>query len=143
MRAIMLLSALALGGCASGDSAGANADGSWSASDLGVSYDAGSCATVKVTPVQGTAPTTLTAVAQVSTGAKPSWSVQTPSGIIAPALDSSELIATVQANAPGSYVFHVSFSGGLPANELFDLEGLRAASDTVFASNSRSPFQYN
>ena len=37
----------------------------------------------------------------------------------------------------------LSFAGGLPANELFDMEGLEAASRDVFRSNSRAPFQYN
>ena len=37
----------------------------------------------------------------------------------------------------------ISFAGGLPANELFDVEGLQTASEQVFRSNSRAPFQYN
>lgn len=37
----------------------------------------------------------------------------------------------------------VSLAGGLPADELFDVEGLEAASEAVFRSNARSPLQYN
>lgn len=37
----------------------------------------------------------------------------------------------------------VSLSGGLPAQELFDMDGLRMASEAVFRANSRSAFQYN
>ena len=116
MKYVVIVSALglALTGCSASDASGANADLGNSASDMGAAADAGSCATIKVTPVQGTAPTTLTAVAQVSTGAKPTWSVSTPAGFITPQLDSSGLIATVQANDPGSYLFHVEFAGGSP-----------------------------
>lgn len=37
----------------------------------------------------------------------------------------------------------ISFAGGLPAEELFDVEGLKAASRAVFGSNARTPLQYN
>ena len=36
-----------------------------------------------------------------------------------------------------------SFAGGLPANDLFDVEGLEMATSQVFRSNSRTAFQYN
>lgn len=36
----------------------------------------------------------------------------------------------------------VSFAGGLPADELFDVEGLEAANEAVMRSNSFRPWQY-
>ncbi|MFE1410588.1 PLP-dependent aminotransferase family protein [Streptomyces sp. NPDC058746] len=37
----------------------------------------------------------------------------------------------------------ISFAGGLPAPELFDTEGLRAAYDTAFAASARRALQYS
>lgn len=37
----------------------------------------------------------------------------------------------------------ISLSGGLPAQETFDIEGLRLASEAVFRANSQRVFQYN
>lgn len=37
----------------------------------------------------------------------------------------------------------ISFAGGLPAPELFDAEGLRAAYDTAFADSARRALQYS
>uniref|UniRef100_UPI0035DBAB41 aminotransferase class I/II-fold pyridoxal phosphate-dependent enzyme n=1 Tax=Bacillus altitudinis TaxID=293387 RepID=UPI0035DBAB41 len=37
----------------------------------------------------------------------------------------------------------ISFAGGLPAPELFDTEGLRAAYDSAFAASARRALQYS
>ena len=53
MKFVVIVSALglALTGCSASDASGANADLGNSASDMGAAADAGSCATIKVTPV--------------------------------------------------------------------------------------------
>jgi hypothetical protein len=83
--------------------------------DLGALGDLGQCTSVKVTPSMGTAPVTLTATALVSTGATPTWSVSTPSGVYVPMKqDASGLVVSWEATDPGTYAFRVEFASGYP-----------------------------
>jgi hypothetical protein len=110
-----------LAGCSAGrESAsevdlGANVDGG--IPDQGLSgTDLGGCsANVIVTPNQGVAPVTLVATTSAITSSKPTWSVQTPNGIVTPtATDGSGFTVRLEADDPGSYIFQVEFSGGGP-----------------------------
>ena len=89
---------------------GSAADGSGTASDMGVS-----CASVTISATSPFTGATLTAIAHAKSTGIPTWTVSNPDGNPTQ-LDGSGLVVSYVASTPGTYTFYVTFAGNLSCN---------------------------